>query len=246
MKIDKIYNIIILFFLVNFSKVISHNLKLFGIHTNEIECYKCQKHINNNRRNLTEMSPLRLSRKRRYNCSLTIDEIQRLFNILHAEVVLLDDLVASLMNFLSRNQNPNDFKNLISGKVNQRLSRLIPGYPDLRKKNMEKRLVEQMEEIIKMLPISKDEILFLHEFLRLEIDQSIEILNNVAMEETDDGRNWILNDLSYIRVRLIARLRRYRVIVNDDLITAAVLRLRRRILDILEYHYDMPSQAIYN
>ncbi|SBT47245.1 hypothetical protein, conserved [Plasmodium ovale wallikeri] len=192
------------------------------------------------------MSPLRLSRKRHYNCSLTIEELQRLFNILYAEVVSLDDLVASLMNFLSGNRDPNDLKNLISGKVNQRLSRVIPGYPDLRKKNMEKRLVEQIEEIIKMLPISKEEILFLHEFLRLEIDQSIEILNIVAMEETEDGRNQILNDLSYIRVRFIARLRRYRVIVNDDLITAAVLRLRRRILDILEYHYDMPSHAICN
>ncbi|SBT84037.1 Plasmodium exported protein, unknown function [Plasmodium ovale] len=231
---------------MNFSKIILYNLKFLGMVINELRNYADKKPLITNVRNLAEMSPLRLNRKRKFDPSLTIDEIQRLLDVLYVEAVSLNDLVASLLIFLTRIQHPNEFKVLIRDKVSQRLALEIPNYPELRKINMEKRLKEQIEEIVKIHPICKEQILYMHAFFKLEIDVSVELLDFAARQKTEEERNNILNDLRSMRLLLTARMMRNNIEVSDKFVTDAVLRARRRVIDVLEYHFDLQSHAQNN
>ncbi|SBT47258.1 Plasmodium exported protein, unknown function [Plasmodium ovale wallikeri] len=197
-------------------------------------------------RKLAQARPLPLSRKRSYDSSLTLDELRGLINILYCEVLSLNDLISSFIIFISKGNNPSNYDVLIREKVYKRLAIEVPSYPELKKKNMVKRLKEQMQEIINILPFTNDGVFYIYEFLKLELDESIALLGFSSRQRTEDERNGSLNDLLKIRERLTIRLMSNNIMVNDDMVTEAVLRIRKRVLDIMEYHYDKPSQSQNN
>ncbi|SBT47254.1 Plasmodium exported protein, unknown function [Plasmodium ovale wallikeri] len=246
MKIIKICNHVSLFSLINLSKVILYNFKLFGMFTNELIDYTSQKKFITNERKLAEPGRLRLGKKRIYDISLTMDEIEDLNNILHCEALCLNDLVSSFIIFLSRGNHPTCYDAFIREKVRERVALSVPGYPVFRKQNMKSRLTEQMHEIIKTLPFNRDGIFYVYEFLKLEIDESEEILYFASTQKTEEHKNIVLNNLPNMRALLTARLLRNNIIVNDDMVTEAVLRVRRRVKDILDFHEHKLSRAHNN
>ncbi|SBS99354.1 hypothetical protein, conserved [Plasmodium malariae] len=132
---------------------------------------------------------------------------------------------------------------MLTEKVRQRVSIEMPSYPQLRIDNMTKRLKQQVEEVFLNKPLNQDKILKVYEGLRLEFDTTMQVLDCILRESHEDIRNHMLNNLPVIRLLHNSKLTDSNILISDDALSLIALRIRARILDLLQWHFERYSLA---
>ncbi|SBS87854.1 hypothetical protein, conserved [Plasmodium ovale curtisi] len=218
----------------------------FVIFTRELENYRNHNSLRKDARNLAQASSLRMSKKRTFDCSLTSDELLTLLQILYTEMLALNDIVGSIIMRTNRGEDIVNVGVIVREKLRQRILVENTKLPELRIRNMEKRLLEQMNDIFSHFSVSSKNILFMYDVLKEELDQSLLVVDCASRQKTEDARNMILNNLSDIREAFDSRLLCSNLTINEQLKIDIVLRIRRRAVDILEYHLNKDSRANNN
>ncbi|KAI4835980.1 hypothetical protein MKS88_005199 [Plasmodium brasilianum] len=210
----------------------------------KLKVYKSKHNLlHPNERNLAEGSRLRLPTKRSFDCSFTVDESIRIYHILYVELLILGDIITYIINHINRTQSIIYSEEMLTEKVRQRVSIEMPSYPQLRIDNMTKRLKQQVEEVFLNKPLNQDKILKVYEGLRLEFDTTMQVLDCILRESHEDIRNHMLNNLPVIRLLHNSKLTDSNILISDDALSLIALRIRARILDLLQWHFEIYSLA---
>ncbi|GAB68672.1 hypothetical protein PCYB_135460 [Plasmodium cynomolgi strain B] len=235
MEIIKVYKFICILLTIYFSSMILHNLNSLDTVLHISLDNRNEYMPRTNGRNLAQRNPSREALKRTYDCSLTIDEILRLLHIVHVESIAAGDIITAMILRLDRETGRVN----VDGLVRDRLRRH-------RIANMQARLTELVDEIISISPLNQYIILQKLEAYKEELDETVEILQLVARQRTEEHIYSILNNLTHIRESLNLRLLTNDIAENETAVARRALRIRSRVLDILEFQYDMPSHANSN
>ncbi|EUD65872.1 hypothetical protein C922_03855 [Plasmodium inui San Antonio 1] len=246
MKIIKVYKSICISFMIYLSRIILHSLNSFNIIVHISVDNGNQYLPGINARNLAQRHPSRQALKRPYNLALTHDELLRLLEILHIESVAAGDIISAMIRRLNENTGRVDVQGLVREKLYNRIRIEMPQYPTERKETMQARLTELVDGIVRISPLNKDIILHKLNAYNVELDETVSILKTVARQRTEEGIYEILNNLTLIGELLQSRLKSNDILVNEDTLAIMILRLRRRVFDILDFHNGMLSRANTN
>ncbi|EDL47204.1 hypothetical protein PVIIG_04956 [Plasmodium vivax India VII] len=246
MKIIKMYRSICILLIIYLSRMISHSPNSFDTILHISLDNRNDYMPRTNGRNLAQRSPSRQALKRAHDCSLTDDEILKLFHLIHVEAIAAGDIITAMLLRLDEETGRVDVEGLVRDKLRRRIRMEMPYFPADKVVTMQARLTELVEDIVGISPLNKDIIFHKFEAYKVELDETVDILRFVARQRTEEGIYEILNNLQLIGELLAVRLRSNDIVVNENTSASMVLRIRRRILDILEFHHDMPSQANSN
>ncbi|CAA9990589.1 conserved Plasmodium protein, unknown function [Plasmodium knowlesi strain H] len=238
MKIIKVYRFICILLITFLSGIVLHSLNSFDTILH-ISLYSRNEYLSRtNGRYLAEGHHSRETLKRPYSCELTEDELLGLFQIIHVETVIASDIITAMILRLDEENNRLDVEELVRNTVFRRLRREMPHSAAELRLTMEARLMELVHEIMTITPLSKDILLHQLEIYRVELDESVEILRFIAKQNTEEGIYEFLNNLALIRESLEILLKSNDIVVCEHTSTIMVLRIRRRVLDILHFHRE--------
>ncbi|SBT47270.1 Plasmodium exported protein, unknown function [Plasmodium ovale wallikeri] len=246
MNIVRIYKHISLFSLVTLSKRIFHNIGLIGIFTSKLTDYRYHNILTTIERNLAHASNLRAGEKRCYDLSLTKDETMKLLNIIYAEELAFNDIINTLNELLNKKERHDNFSSFIREKVHKYALCEIPNYPEPRIKNIEKRLRELLKQMRLNIPLNQEKVIYMSEVFKIEFEQSKDLLWDISKLKDEDAMNEMINNLQYIRTSLDDKFTHNNIFLSEGMKINAVLRIRSRVQDILDYHFDKPSSARNN
>ncbi|KJP88570.1 hypothetical protein AK88_01849 [Plasmodium fragile] len=243
MNIIKVHRFICILSITYLSRMILHSQNSFDT-VLHISVHDRNEYVSRtNGRNLAQRYPSRAALKRAYDCALTDDEIMQLAAILHVESMIAGDIATAMILRLNEQTGHVNIEELVKNSLNRRLRVEMPHFPEDRKVTMQARLTQFVKEIVAISPLNKDIILYKLDSYKVELDESIEVFQSAAREHTEQGIYELLNNLKLIGISLNARLKTSGIIVNENTAAAMVLRIRKRVLDILEFHRAMPSRA---
>ncbi|ANQ10768.1 Uncharacterized protein PCOAH_00051170 [Plasmodium coatneyi] len=246
MKIIKVYRSICILLIIYLSGIILQSLNSFDTILHISLDSRNEYMSGTNGRKLAQRNPSREALKRPYNCALTEDELHRLYHIIHVESMTAGDILTAIILHLDEETDHVNVEELIRNKLLRRLRMEMPNFPLKIRVTMQARLTQFVEEVMEMSPLRQDIILQKLEAYNVELDQSVEALRYVAGQDTEEEMYEFINDLSFLRESLEVLLRSNGIVVSDDTLTTMVLRIRRRILDILKHHHGLIEENTIN
>ncbi|CDO66501.1 Plasmodium exported protein, unknown function [Plasmodium reichenowi] len=181
------------------------------------------------------------SRKRIFDSSLTLDEINELRNIIFFERRILDDLVDDVQNSIDDGKHIIFLKDFVKNKMRLHIRSYGLKYSFNGINNMGNNLLNQMEEINSNFPLTHESVNVMYISYKTELDISMELLDCVLRQRDEQKRNEFLCNMNDIRLTLYVRFNSEGINIKEEIIDKMIIRIKERILHIITYHENLPS-----
>ncbi|SOV18545.1 Plasmodium exported protein, unknown function [Plasmodium sp. gorilla clade G2] len=256
MYVIKIYHIIIFYiclhnFLktllnIDYEKDVECNMYLINKTTNN-KFYKkerrelAERECPHNIQNLQNPQNLRNTRKRIFDASLTLDELQQLRNIIIFERRILDDLINDIQQSIDDGKHIIFLKDFVKNKIlsHLRLYRLYYSFNGIN--NMGDNLLNQMEEVISNFPLTHVSVNAMYISYKTELDISMDLLDCVLRQRDEQKRNEFLSNTNDIRLAISLRFNSEGIYIKKEIIEKMIKRIKQRIYHIILHHANLPS-----